>query len=145
MTDKYCYFEDGILSQYVGNSAGKTISEKRKGLDLLPNPLKSFGVPREQNRKVNKVICLNFHLGLPKDFRPLHGLSHYYATMLASTGKVDMYTLQKLLTHKSPQMTQRYAHLRDEALKGASDSARELIEQAVKEEKDKVSDSESRG
>ena len=33
--------------------------------------------------------------GLPKDFRPLHGLRHTYASMLASSGKVDMYTLQK--------------------------------------------------
>ena len=33
-----------------------------------------------------------------------------------------MYTLQKLLTHKSPLMTQkRYAHLRDDALKRASE------------------------
>ena len=55
--------------------------------------------------------------GLPKDFRPLHGLRHHYASMLASSGKVDMYVLQKLLTHKSPLMTQRYAHLRDEALR----------------------------
>jgi hypothetical protein len=42
-----------------------------------------------------------------------------------------MYTLQKLLTHKSPQMTQRYAHLRDEALKKASDLAGSIIEQAM--------------
>jgi integrase len=28
--------------------------------------------------------------GLPKDFRPLHGLRHTYASMLASSGKVDM-------------------------------------------------------
>jgi len=41
------------------------------------------------------------------------GLRHVYASMLASSGQVDMYTLQKLLTHKSPAMTQRYAHLRD--------------------------------
>ncbi|MFC1557566.1 tyrosine-type recombinase/integrase [candidate division KSB1 bacterium] len=68
--------------------------------------------------------------GLPKDFRPLHGLRHVYASMLASSGKVDMYTLQKLLTHKSPQMTQRYAHLRDEALKKAADLAGEIIEEA---------------
>jgi len=34
-----------------------------------------------------------------------------------------MYTLQKLLTHKSPIMTQRYSHLRDEALKQASELA----------------------
>ncbi|MFC1534973.1 tyrosine-type recombinase/integrase, partial [Thermodesulfobacteriota bacterium] len=56
---------------------------------------------------------------LPKGFRPMHGLRHVYASMLASSGKVDMYTLQKMLTHKDPRMTQRYAHLRDEALKRA--------------------------
>jgi integrase len=73
--------------------------------------------------------------GLPKDFRPLHGLRHHYASMLASSGKVDMYVLQKLLTHKSPTMTQRYAHLRDEALKRASNLAGELVNQIIKEEK----------
>jgi len=50
--------------------------------------------------------------GLPDTFRPLHGLRHAFASRLASSGQVDMYTLQKLLTHKSPVMTQRYAHLR---------------------------------
>jgi len=69
--------------------------------------------------------------GLPQDFRPLHGLRHTYASMLASSGQVDLYTLQKLLTHKSPLMTQRYAHLRDEALRRASDLAGDLIGQAV--------------
>jgi integrase len=57
--------------------------------------------------------------------------------MLASSGKVDMYTLQKLLTHKSPQMTQRYAHLRDETLKSASDLAGEIIGETMKKD-DKV-------
>lgn len=42
-----------------------------------------------------------------------------------------MYTLQKLLTHKSPLMTQRYAHLRDDTLKRASNLAGDLINQAV--------------
>jgi integrase len=64
---------------------------------------------------------------LPKEFRPLHGLRHVYASMLASSGQVDMYTLQKLLTHKSPEMTQRYAHLRDETLKRASNLMEDLI------------------
>lgn len=68
---------------------------------------------------------------LPESFRPLHGLRHVYASMLASSGKVDMYTLQKLLTHKSPQMTQRYAHLRDEALRQASDLAAEIINKSA--------------
>jgi integrase len=70
--------------------------------------------------------------GLPKDFRPLHGLRHTFASGLASSGEVDLYTLQKLLTHKSPLMTQRYAHLRDEALKKASNLAGSIITEARK-------------
>jgi integrase len=69
--------------------------------------------------------------GIPDDFRALHGLRHTYASMLASSGKVDLYTIQKLLTHKSPVMTQRYAHLRDEALKNASTLAGQIIEAAT--------------
>jgi integrase len=82
---------------------------------------------KDIKRPVNRI---KERAGLPKDFRALHGLRHVYASMLASSGKVDMYTLQKLLTHKSPQMTQRYAHLRDEALKKASNLAGSIIEQA---------------
>lgn len=67
---------------------------------------------------------------LPSNFRALHGLRHVYASMLASSGKVDMYTLQKLLTHKSPQMTQWYAHLRDEILKNASEVVVDLVSEA---------------
>ena len=40
-----------------------------------------------------------------------------------------MYTLQKLLTHKSPAMTQRYAHLADDTLKRAAEVAGNLITQ----------------
>jgi len=69
--------------------------------------------------------------GLPATFRPLHGLRHAFASRLASSGKVDMYTLQRLLTHKSPVMTQRYAHLRDEALRKASELAGTLVAEAI--------------
>jgi len=78
-------------------------------------------------RPVNRI---KNRAGLPKDFRPLHGLRHLYASMLASTGEVDMYTLQRLLTHKDPRMTQRYAHLRDETLKKASNLAGSIIDKA---------------
>lgn len=53
--------------------------------------------------------------------------------MLALSGEVDIYTLQKLLTHKSPLITQRYAHLRDDALKRASTLVWNIIEQAANE------------
>ena len=58
--------------------------------------------------------------------------------MLASSGQVDLYTLQKLLTHKSAAMTQRYAHLRDDALRQASNLAGDLIGQAMNGNRKKV-------
>ena len=66
--------------------------------------------------------------GLPKDFRPLHGLRHTFASWIASSGAVDLYTLQKLLTHGSAQMTQRYAHLADEALQRAAAVAGQIFQ-----------------
>ncbi|MDX9785366.1 MAG: site-specific integrase [Desulfobacterales bacterium] len=90
------------------------------------------GQKRVTASKASKRIRKN--AGLPEDFRPFHGLRHVFASMLASSGKVDMYTLQKLLTHKSPQMTQRYAHLRDDALKRASDLAGSLVEDIIAEQ-----------
>jgi Site-specific recombinase XerD len=77
--------------------------------------------------------------GLPKNFRPMHGLRHAYASMLASSGNVDMYVLQKLMTHKSPQMTQRYAHLRDEALKNGAGQIDDIFKkQAENSQEEKI-------
>jgi integrase len=87
------------------------------------------------NKQVNRI---KEAAGLPKDFRALHGLRHVYASMLASSGQVDLYTLQKLLTHKSAAMTQRYAHLRDEALRRASDLAGDLLGQVITGKKRKI-------
>ena len=65
--------------------------------------------------------------------------------MLASSGQVDLYTLQKLLTHKTGAMTQRYAHLRDDTLRRASDLAGDLLNQAVNGNKGKVSNLKREG
>lgn len=78
-----------------------------------------------------QVAKIRDDAGLSKDFRPLHGLRHVYASTLASSGEVGMYTLQKLLTHKDPKMTQRYAHLRDESMKRAANLAGSLIQKAI--------------
>lgn len=86
------------------------------------------------NKPVNKIKKA---AGLPAKFRPLHGLRHVYATTLANTGKVDMYVLQKLLTHKGPAMTQRYAHLRDETLKNASNIAGDIFKKAGEQKENK--------
>lgn len=86
------------------------------------------------HRRVNTIKQA---AGIGAGFRALHGLRHVFASMLASSGQVDMYVLQKLLTHKSPIMTQRYAHLRDETLRKASTLAGNIIEQAAKAEDSK--------
>ena len=67
------------------------------------------------------LLRIKKNAGLPDDFRLLQGLRHVYASMLASSGEVDMETLQTLLTHKSSLMTQRYAHLREDALKNSDE------------------------
>lgn len=84
------------------------------------------GGQRQDFRRV--ALRVKKKAGLPDDFRPLHGLRHAYASFLASSGKVDLYMLQKLLTHSSPQMTQRYAHLADEAMQRAASVADEIFD-----------------
>jgi len=84
----------------------------------------------------HQVNRIRDNAGLPKDFRALHGLRHVFASMLASSGKVDLYTLQRLLTHKSPSMTMRYAHLRDQALKDASQVAGAIVNGAAMKRKE---------
>ena len=104
----------------------------RELLDKRPNkadsPYVFPGRKGKQRTDIYKAVnVIKKSADLPKDFRPLHGLRHVCASMLASSGQVDMYTLQKLLTHKDPKMTQRYAHLRDETLKRASNLAGEIV------------------
>lgn len=83
---------------------------------VFPGKQNTDGTYRQRTDVKKAVGTIKRKAGLPKDFRALHGLRHVYASMLASSGQVDMYTLQKLMTHKSADMTQRYAHLRDDAL-----------------------------
>jgi integrase len=94
------------------------------------------GDRRKDLHKITRAIADK--AGLPKNFRPLHGLRHYFASSLASSGKVDMYVLQKLLTHKDARTTQRYAHLRDEALKSASNLMGDLVKEIADSKKEKA-------
>jgi integrase len=116
-----------VLNEYKAKEKKRAF---KQGLGKLPELVfHRDGQVIEQNyiRRVFKRVLSRAGLREIK----LHGLRHTYASMLASSGQVDMYTLQKLLTHKSPQMTQRYAHLRDEALRRAANLAGDLINQAV--------------
>lgn len=83
--------------------------------------------------------------GLPDDFRPFHGQRHAFASNLANTGQVDLYQIGKLLAHSpnSPTMTQRYSHLRDEALKKAAGLMSDIISDARKAPDDQKDDQDA--
>ena len=74
--------------------------------------------------------------GIRKSFR-FHDLRHTFASYLASSGEVDIYTLQKLLNHQDPKMTQRYAHLLDEALRRGANVADKVFNGNGKPAEDK--------
>jgi integrase len=133
-------FDKGFI-HIIGPKGGKdqTIPLNPAAREVLENhpkdnntafvfPGRGGGQRVEIRRPIDRI---RKRAGLPKDFRPLHGLRHTFASMLASSGQVDLYVLQKLLTHKTPAMTQRYAHLRDDALRRASNLASDLIGSAV--------------
>lgn len=103
------------------------------------NPLVFPGIRGKQRKEFRRGLVdrVKTAAGLPADFRILHGSRHAFASMLASSGQVELYTLQKLLTHKNPKVTQRYAHLRDEALRRAADLAGILVDEAMKKNEKK--------
>jgi integrase len=127
-----------------GSSQTIPLNESARGILVnhprTDTPFVFPGRKGAQRADINKTVNrIKKAAGLPKDFRPLHGLRHSFASSLASSGKVDLYTLQRLLTHKSPQMTQRYSHLRDESLRRASNLAGTIIASIMDAKRDETS------
>ncbi len=124
--------KSGKTSQIPMTAAARAILE---GIERTDSP---FVFPGKNGGKRVEVRSFTDRIrkaaDLPEDFRPLHGLRHTYASWLASSGKVDLFTLQKLMTHGSPQMTQRYAHLADEAIKRAASVIDECLDVAANAE-----------
>ncbi|MFO7963316.1 MAG: tyrosine-type recombinase/integrase [Desulfobacterales bacterium] len=64
--------------------------------------------------------------GISDRFR-FHDLRHTFASYLASSGEVDIYTLKELLGHDNISMTQRYAYLVSGALRKAANVAEDVF------------------
>ncbi|QTA78665.1 Integrase family protein [Desulfonema limicola] len=98
--------------------------------EIMPFPECIYVFPNREGQRRTSFTNIWYRIrkkaDIKKDFR-FHGLRHTFASYLASSGKVDLYTLQKLLNHQSPQMTQRYAHLLDHALRRGANVADEVF------------------
>jgi site-specific recombinase XerD len=112
------------------------LEQKNKGKDTLPLNAQALEVLKAKGRvrsiKSNHVffnsegrriqtrnVLRAFYSAVKKaeieKFR-FHDMRHTFATRLVQSG-VDLYKVQKLLKHKSPVMTQRYAHHYPESLR----------------------------
>lgn len=122
ITLRGAYAKNGKTSHIPMSKSAKAIllSINRQGEFVFPG--KDGGMRKEYRRIAKRV---REKAGLPKDFRPLHGLRHVFASELASSGE-SLYTISKALTHESPSMANRYAHFTDEALRRASNVANAL-------------------
>jgi len=118
-------------------------------LKQVPKPKKKSpyvfpGRHGQQKSCIRRAVnALKKEAGIPDDFRAIHGLRHVYASTLVESG-VDLYRVQKLLTHKSQKMTARYSHLSDTALKeAAGTAATAILKTAKKKAKEKKTGTEA--
>jgi len=112
------------------------LEQKNKGKDTLPLNARALDVLKARHKvrsiKSNLVffnkesephdasnLRRSFYLYVEKakvNKCRFHDLRHTFATRLVQAG-VDLYKVQKLMRHKSPIMTQRYAHHYPESLR----------------------------
>ena len=108
-----------------------TLTEKLSPLAASTSQRKSrfllLGVHGGQRVECGAIDRIKKAADLPKHFRPFHGLRHHYAVLLASSGEFNLDQIGQLLTHKSSDITRRYAHFLPEAQQRAADRAAEII------------------
>ncbi len=95
---------------------------------IFPSPLDPAERRKDFKRQAQRA---KEKAGLPKDFRPSHGLRHVFASLLAQSGKATLYDISKLLTHSDTKVTQRYAHLMPEHLRNAAAGVTEAMLLAI--------------
>lgn len=93
------------------------------------------GIAGRQRVDCSSVDRIKKAAGLPKSFRPFHGLRHNMAVQLISSGKYTLDMVGLLLSHRNTATTKRYAQFLPDAKKKAADRAAEiLIKQTQKAE-----------
>jgi integrase len=89
------------------------------------------GLKRED---CSAVYRIKRKANLPNKFRIFHGLRHHFGVTLANSGKYSLDMIGKLLTHKSIEMTKRYAKFLPNTVRNASERAAEMIQRQATDE-----------
>lgn len=108
----------------------KLLMEKQQG-SLLKSGLvftTSRGT-RINARNLARAFYGAMEKGRIENFR-FHDLRHTFATRLVQAG-IDLYKVQRLLGHKTPAMTQRYAHHSPESLRDGVEALDKMIGNGV--------------
>lgn len=111
---RYAYMSDPVKNMLM-----KIFAEKTTDLVFPDTKGKQIkAISKTFSREVNE---LGLNTGIKDDRAKIvfHTLRHTFASWQVQAG-MDLYTLQKLMGHKSFQMVQRYAHLAPDNLKKAT-------------------------
>ena len=108
---------------YMSNATKEMLERQEPGEknqiifpDTKGHPIKA--ISNSFSRSVDE-LGLNNDIADSRDKVVFHTLRHTFASWQVQAG-MDLYTLQKLMGHKSFQMVQRYAHLAPDNLKKAT-------------------------
>src|SRR5262245_50270160 len=103
--------------------------EVLRGLPRISKYVIAGRTPGEAYQNLRRAwILAREHVGL-QDVR-LHDLRHSYASLAASKG-ISLQTIGKLLGHRDPQTTARYAHLAADAVAAVNDVLGAAMQAAI--------------
>jgi integrase len=115
------------------------IKPDQAGRDDLVFPgrggVKIYQISQSFKRTVDELF--NKGVDDPRQRVFFHTLRHTYASWLVTEG-VDLYTVKEMLGHKDLTMTQRYAHLAPDTLRGAVNVLEQALKPKNKDDKTKV-------
>src|SRR5262249_51156544 len=103
--------------------------EVLRGLPRISKYIIAGRTPNEAYQNLRRAwIFAREHVGL-QDVR-LHDLRHSFASLAASKG-ISLQTIGKLLGHRDPQTTARYAHLAADAVAAVNDELGAAMQAAI--------------
>lgn len=122
----------GTRYAFLTDQAREMLQNRKPGnpQDLVfPGRLgKKQTMPSLTFKRVIDELKLNEGIDDPRLKVCFHSLRHTYASWMIEAG-TDLYTLQRLLGHKTNTMTQRYSHLSENRLKDAARALSRAVEQ----------------